>query len=303
VNEVKDGTVSAFAIGADGKLTLLNKQSSRGAGPCHVVLDKTGRYVIVSNYSSGSVAVLPVAADGKLGEASDVEQHAGKSLDPTRQESPHAHGVTLDPANAFAFACDLGLDKVMVYRFDAAKGQLTPHDPPFVTVKPGAGPRHMAFRPDGKFAYVINELNSTITALAYDGNGGLKEVESVTTLPRDYEGPNFTAEIAVHPSGEFLYASNRGHESVVLYTIDAGTGKLTWVEGQSAGGKTPRHFGIEPGAKHMAIANQESDTVLAARIDGESGRLKPSGVFASCPSPTCAVFFVPPGGERQEAKE
>ena len=307
VNEVDDGSVSAYAIDSAGKLTLINRESSKGAGPCHLVLDHTGRNLLVSNYGSGSVAVIPVAADGRLGPASDVEQHAGKSVDPQRQIRPHAHCVTLDPANRFAFACDLGLDKVMVYRFDAqgGRGTLMPHDPPFVSLKSGAGPRDMAFRPDGKFAYVLNELNSTITTFAYDAEAGaLKEIETVTTLPGYYDGPNTGAEIAVHPSGKFLYASNRGNESVVLFTIDADSGKLTWVEEQNTGGKTPRHFGIEPSAKHMAIANQDSGTVLASRIDKENGRLKPSGVFAKVASPACAVFLPPPGGAaKDEEKE
>jgi len=294
VNEDENGAVSAFKIDAAGKLTSLNQQSSKGAGPCHLVLDKTGRHLFVSNYSSGSIAVIPVAADGRLGDATDVKQHQGKSVNPERQSGPHAHGVTLDPANQFAFACDLGLDKVMIYRFDAAHGKLTPHEPPFAALKPGAGPRHLVFGPGGKFAYVINELNSTITAFAYDARAGaLKEIESVTTLPGSYDGPNTTAEIAVHPSGKFLYASNRGNESVVLFTIDADKGTLTWVEEQNTGGKTPRHFAIEPSGKHMVIANQDSDTVLTAPIDKDNGRLKPSGVFANAPSPTCAVFLPP----------
>ena len=307
VDEVDDGTVSAYAIDPAGKLTLINRESSKGAGPCHLVLDRSGRNLLVSNYGSGSVAVIPVTADGRLGPASDVEQHAGKSVDPQRQTGPLAHCVTLDPANRFAFACDLGLDKVMVYRFDAQEGRggtLTPHDPPFVSLKPGAGPRDMAFRPDGKFAYVLNELNSTITAFAYDADAGaLKEIETVTTLPGYYDGPNTGAEVAVHPSGKFLYASNRGNESVVLFTIDTDSGKLTWVEEQTPGGKPPRHFGIEPSAKHMAIANQDSGTVLASRIDKENGRLKPSGVFAKVASPACAVFLPPPGGAKDEEKE
>jgi 6-phosphogluconolactonase len=304
VSEVDGGAVSAYAIDPVGTLTLINRQPSKGAGPCHLVLDRTGRNLLVSNYGSGSVAVLPVAADGRLGAASDMEQHSGKSVNPQRQTGPHAHGVALDPANQFAFACDLGLDKVMVYRFDAERGTLAPHEPPFVELKAGAGPRHMAFRPDGKFAYVINELNSTITAFAYDAKAGaLKEIESVTTLPGYYEGPNAAAEIAVHPSGKFLYASNRGNESVVLFGIDPDKGTLTWVEEQNTGGKTPRHFGIEPSAKHMAIVNQDSGTVLASRIDKDNGRLKPSGVFVKIASPACAVFLPPPGGAKDEEKD
>jgi 6-phosphogluconolactonase len=308
VNEVNTfqgkptGSVSAFSIDpASGKLNLLNQQPSMGTGPCHVVLDKEGRNLLVANYDSGSVAVFPVSEDGRLGEASDVHQHTGSSVNPQRQKGPHAHCVALDPANKFAFVCDLGLDKVMIYKFDAEHGKLTPNDPPFVSLKPGAGPRHMVFRPDGKFAYVVNEMNSTITSFAYNPEkGALSELESVSTLPGYFDGPNTCAEIGVHPSGKFLYASNRGNDTVVLFEIDPDKGTLTWVEEQNTGGKTPRNFGIEPSAKHMAICNQNSDTVLASRIDPGNGRLKPSGAFAKVSSPVCAVFLPPTGPEKSE---
>jgi 6-phosphogluconolactonase len=301
VNELSEfegkpgGAVSAFSIEPKtGALKLINQRPSGGAGPCHIVSDKEGRHVLVANYGSGSVAVLPVRADGTLGAASDVVQHAGKSVHPERQKGPHAHCVTLDPANRFAFACDLGLDKILVYRFDAAQGKLTPHAPPFVSVTPGAGPRHMVFRPDGRFAYVINELNSTINVYAYNPNAGaLRVVQTVSTLPEYFDGANTTAEIDVHPSGKWVYASNRGHNSVVLFTVDFQKGTLTYVEEQGTGGKTPRHFGIEPSAEHLAIGNQESDTVLVCRIDAGNGRLKPSGVFASVPTPACVKFLRP----------
>ena len=289
------GAVSAFAIDPHtGKLTLLNQRSSMGSGPCHLVLDQQGRNVLVANYTTGNVAVLPVGPDGRLGEATAVVQHSGKSVNPDRQEGPHAHCVTLDPANRFAFVCDLGLDKVLIYRFDAEQGKLIPSEPAFASLKPGAGPRHMTFRPDGRFAYVVNELDSTITAFAYlPETGALKELQTVPTLPPYYEGPNSAAEIGIKPSGEYLYASNRGHESIVVFGIDQEKGTLTYIEEQNAVGKTPRHFGIEPSGKHLAIANQDSDTLLVCRIDPENGRLKPSGVFAQAPSPVC-VKFLPP---------
>jgi len=294
------GAVSAFSIDpVTGKLTLLNQRSSMGAGPCHLLLDRQGRNLLVANYGSGRVAVLPVQPDGRLGEATDFVQHIGKSVNPTRQKGPHAHGVTLDPANQFAFVCDLGLDKVMVYRFDAQRGKLTPNDPPFAQLKPGAGPRHMVFRPDGRFAYVINEINSTITAFGYDSKAGvLNELQSVSTLPGYWEGRNSTAEIGIHPSGKYLYGSNRGHESVVLFSVDPDKGTLTFIEDQATGGKKPRHFGIEPSGKHLAIANQDSDTLLICRIDAGNGRLKPSGVFAEAPSPVCVKFLPPPESGR-----
>jgi len=290
------GAVSAFSIHPEtGMLTLLNQRASMGSGPCHLVLDKARRHLFVANYGSGSVSVLPVAADGRLGAATDVVQHTGKSVNPERQSGPHAHCMTVDRANRFVFACDLGLDKVLAYRFDAEHGRLTPHDPPFAQLKPGAGPRHMVFRPDGRFAYVVNELTSTITAFAYDAAAGLlKELQTVSTLPQYFVGANSGAEVDIHPSGKYLYVSNRGHNSVVLFNVDAGKGTLTYVEEQGTGGFKPRHFGIEPSARHMAIANQDSDTVLVARIDAGSGRLKPSGVFANAPSPACVKFLPPP---------
>src|SRR2546426_1837427 len=302
VNELNEfegqptGAVSAFAIdNTTGMLARVNQRPSMGTGPCHLVLDKERRNLLVANYGSGSVSVLPVGSDGRLGAASDVVQHTGKSVDPDRQKGPHAHCVTMDPANRFAFACDLGLDKVLVYRFDAEHGKLNPHDPPFAPLKPGAGPRHMVFRPDGRFAYVVNEMSSTITAFAYESSAGvLRERQTVSTLPEHFDGANTTAEIDVHPSGKWLYVSNRGHNSVVLFNVDADKGTLAYVEEQGTGGFKPRHFGIEPSAKHLAIGNQDSDTVLLARIDAGNGRLKPSGVFASAPSPVCVKFLPPP---------
>jgi 6-phosphogluconolactonase len=289
------GAVSAFSIDdATGKLTLINQRPSMGAGPCHLTLDREGRNLLVANYGGGSVAVLPVASDGKLGEATSFIQHTGRSIH-EQQKGPHAHCVTVDAANRFALVCDLGLDKILVYKLDAKQGKLTPADPPFAAVKPGSGPRHLAFGRDGKFAYVINELTSTVSVFSYDANNGsLKEVQSISTLPGYYDGPNTGAEISVHPGGKFLYASNRGHNSVVLFEIDPAKGTLTFVEEQGTGGNKPRHFGLEPSAKHLAIANQASDTLLACRIDAGNGRLKPSGVFASAPSPVCVKFLPPP---------
>jgi 6-phosphogluconolactonase len=294
VNETDAGTVSAFSVdAATGKLKPLNQRPTKGAGPCHLVLDKDGRNLLVSNCGSGSVAVFPVGADGKLGDATDFVQHSGKG----NQKGSHAAGMALDPASRFAFACDTALDRVLSYRFDAAKGKLTPNNPPFATLKAGAGPRHIAFRPDGKFAYVVNELSSTITVFAYDAAAGvLKELQTLSTVPDYYDGPNSPAEVGIHPSGKYVYISNRGHNSVVLFAIDEKKGTLTYIEEQMTGGVKPRHFGIQPSAKHLAIVNQDSDTVLASRIDAGNGRLKPSGVFASVGSPAC-VKFLPPSSE------
>ena len=300
VNEVDQfegkpsGAVSAFSIDrATGKLTLLNQRASMGRGPCHLVLDRTGRYLFVANYGSGTVAVLPVGTDGRLGEATSVVQHAGQSINPDRQKGPHAHCMTVDAANRFVFACDLGLDKILTYRFDAQKGTLTASDPAFTPIKPGAGPRHMVFRPDGRFAYVINELTSTVTALAYDPKTGvMSELQTLSTLPQSFTGANSGAEIDVHPSGKFLYASNRGHNSVAVFGIDAQKGTLTYVDAIPTEGRTPRHFGIDPSGKYAAVANQATDTVFPSAIDPATGRLKLAAVSASVPTPVC-VRFVP----------
>ena len=292
------GAVTAFSIDREsGKLTPLNQQPSMGSGPCHLVLDRTRRYLLVANYGSGSVSVLPVAADGRLGAASDVVQHTGSSVNPDRQKGPHAHCVTMEAGNRFAFVCDLGLDKVMVYRFDSEHGKLTPHDPAFAPLKPGAGPRHMVFRPDGRFAYVVNEMSSTVTAFAYaSGSGVLKEIQTVSTLPAYFTGDNTTAEIDVHPSGKWLYVSNRGHNTVVLFDIDRAKGTLTYVEEQVTRGSKPRHFGIDPSGRLVAIGNQDSDTIVMAQIDSGNGRLKPSSALVPAPSPVCMKFLPPSEG-------
>ena len=289
------GAVSSFQLDpASGKLKLLNTVPSKGAGPCHLCLDRTGRFLLIANYNSGSVAVVKVERNGHLGEATDFIQHTGGSVNRQRQEGPHAHCASLDQANRFAFICDLGLDKILIYRFDPERGKLTPNEPAFATVKPGAGPRHMAFRPDGKFAYVINEMASSVTAFAYNsGSGALTEVQTISTLPEDFNGRNSGAEIAVHPNGKFLYASNRGRDSIAIFKIEPNKGTLERIGEQPGGGKTPRHFGIDPSGKYLAVANQNSGNILLCAIDGSTGLLKPSSALADAPSPVC-VLFLPP---------
>jgi 6-phosphogluconolactonase len=285
------GVVSAYAVEPMGTLKLLDRRASMGASPCHLALDRAGRRLLVAN-AGGSVALFPVSAEGRLGEASDVAQLAGKP-EAARSKGPRAQGVCFDPSQRFAFACDQATDRLWRYRLD--EGKLAA--PAAIAMKPGTGPRHLLFRPDGRFAYLVSELTSTITAFAYaEKTGALEEIQAVSTVPPYYDGPNAPAELGVHPSGKFLYVSNRGHNSVVLFTIDAEKGTLSYVEEQGTGGNKPRHFGIEPSAKHMAICNQESDTVLASRIDAGNGRLKPSGVFASVAAPVCVKFLPPTGG-------
>jgi 6-phosphogluconolactonase len=293
----KTGGVTAFAIDrASGKLTMLNSQASEGVGPCHLVVDRTGKNVLVANYGGGSIAALPIAEDGRLGKATAAIQHKGSSANKQRQEGPHAHSINVDLANRFAVAADLGLDKILVYHFDASKGTLVANDPPATTVAPGAGPRHFAFHPSGKYAYVINEIHCTVTAFAYDAeHGTLKEFQTITTLPGDgtvKEGYS-TAEVQVHPSGKFLYGSNRGHDSIAIFSIAPNTGKLSVVGHQPTGGKTPRNFGIDPTGKFLLAENQDSGTIVVFRIDPKTGELKPTGTVVDVPSPVCVKFLEP----------
>jgi 6-phosphogluconolactonase len=288
----KAGGVSAFSIGQDGKLTLLNQQPSGGQGPCHISIDKTGRNALVANYGGGSVACLPIDEAGKLKEPSATIQHQGSSLNPQRQKQPHAHSINLSPDNRLALAADLGLDKVLIYDFDAFKGTLAPHDPAFAKVPPGSGPRHFAFHPGGKYAYAINELTSTMTAFSWDeGRGALTEIHTTTTLPGGHVGNNSTAEVQVHPSGKFLYGSNRGHDSIAVFSVDPATGKLTAVETESTRGKTPRNFGIDPTGKWLIAANQNTHTLSVYSINPETGALDPVGDPIECPSPVCVKFL------------
>jgi len=290
----KAGAVSAFSIGETGKLTLLNQQSSGGPGPCHVAVDRAGRNVLVANYSGGSVACLPIQPDGRLGEATSFIQHEGSSVNSRRQKEPHAHSINLDAAGRFAFVADLGLDKILVYRFDAERGQLTPNDPPAASVAPGAGPRHFAFHPSGRWAYVINEMGCTVTAFAYDAQRGvLQPLQSVSTLPAGFTGTSYTAEVQVHPSGKFLYGSNRGDDSIAVFRIDPESGRLTPAGHQSTEGKTPRNFGIDPTGRWLLAANQDSDNVVVLRIDPERGTLQETGRSIGVPAPVCVKFVSP----------
>lgn len=294
------GAVSAFSVdAATGKLKLINQQPSMGTGPCHVALDRDGKFLFVANYNSGSFAVLPVAADGRLGAPTTVIQNAGKSANPERQKGPHAHGITFDPANRFVFFVDLGLDQILGYRFDSATGKLTPTEPAFASVKPGAGCRHLAFRPDGKFAYALNEMASTVTVFSYDGaTGKLTEVQTASSLPPGLEVKSSGAEITVHPSGKWLYASNRGHDSIAQFAVDENKGTVTFVAALPSGGKTPRHFAFLPSGKQLAIANQNSNSILLGRVDEKTGGVQTAGAPIEVPSPVCVVFLPPAAAAR-----
>jgi 6-phosphogluconolactonase len=299
VNEIdnfggqKAGSVSAFAIdGKTGKLTFLNQVSSRGGAPCHLVVDKTGKCVLVANYSGGSVAAFPIKEDGRLGEASAFVQHTGSSVDKARQEAPHAHSFYTSPDNRFAVAGDLGLDEVVVYKLDAANGALTPNDPPFAKVPPGGGPRHFAFHPSAKFGYTNNEMTSSVTAFTYDAaRGVLNSIQTISTLPKDFSGDNSTAEIEAHPNGKTLYVSNRGHNSIAVFAIDPKKGTLTDLGHAPTQGKTPRGFAIDPTGGYLLAANQDTDNIMIFKIDPKSGRLTP-GKLVEVPRPV-SVAFVP----------
>jgi 6-phosphogluconolactonase len=294
----KSGAVSAFSIDhTTGKLTLLNEVASKGADPCYITVDKTGKYVLVANYTGGSVAVFPVLEDGRLGEATAFIQHTGHGADPERQEGPHAHSIDLSPDERFAIVDDLGLDETLVYRFDRAKGSLTLNDPQIYTTlakaDPGAGPRHFAFNPNGKFAYVVNEIQSTVSVFSYDGSAGvLRRLQTISTYPKDFSAHNDDAEIQVHPSGKFLYASNRGHDSIAVFAIDPDKGTLTLVEYASTKGRTPRSFEIAPGGSLLFAANEKSNNIVVFSIDAKTGRLKPTGKVLDVSEPVC-VKFVP----------
>jgi 6-phosphogluconolactonase len=254
-------------------------------------VDKEGKCLLVANYGNGSIAALPIQTEGKLAEASAVIQHQGSSVNPERQAGPHAHFITADAADRFALACDLGLDKVLVYHLDPAKATLLPNDPSFASVQPGLGARHLVFSPDGRFAYVISEIGATLTAFAYDPQrGALKELQTVSMLPQDFKGAKSAAEIQIHPSGRFVYGSNRGHDSITVYSIDPVTGKLSWVDCQASQGKTPRHFVIDPTGQWLLAENQDSDSIVVFRLDPATGRLSPTGQVIEVPSPVCAVF-------------
>jgi 6-phosphogluconolactonase len=297
VNELSDyegkksGAVSAFSINrADGKLKFLNQVPSQGAGPCFVSLDKTGKYVLVANYDSGSVAVFPVLPDGKLGDPTASIQHTGHGADPERQQSPHAHQIQVSPDNRFAIAADLGLDELLSYKFDANKGTLTPNNPPYAKVDSASGPRHFAFTPNAKFLYVLEEMRSAITGFAYDAKSGtLRPLQTISNLPADFNGRKEAAEIAVHPSGKFLYASNRGHDSIAVFAIGK-DGKLTNVEYTLTEGKTPRGFALDPTGSYLFVGNQESNNIVVFRIDSKTGRLTRTAHSVNVPAPVSVEF-------------
>lgn len=300
-NEIADfggtnsGAVSAFRIdGQSGSLTLLNQVPSGGSGPCHLAVARNGSCVLVANYGSGSVAVLPLDTDGRLDPPSDSVQHRGSSTNPQRQEGPHAHFVTWTPDDQRVLACDLGLDKVVFYQLSGTLS-LLPNVPASFQLEPGSGPRHLAFDRSGRFVFILNELSSTLTACRYDRSTGMiVKNETVSTLPKTFPGANTCSEVQVHPSGKTVYASNRGHNSLAVFSIDSTTGSVKLLQHISTGGKTPRHFALDPTARWLLAENQDSDNVVTFAVDEKTGKLTDSGRSESVGAPVCAVFVSRP---------
>lgn len=295
VSEVNSGGgLSAYALDAKtGRLTLLNQESSQGKGPCHVSVDHTGKTLLAANYGSGHVASLPIKEDGSLGQATSVHlQGPASQADPKRQGAPHAHSINVDAGNRFAFACDLGCDKVFVYKLDPAAALLAPSSS--ASVPPGSGPRHFFFHPSGKYAYANNEMTMTVTSFAYDADKGeLKAMDTISTLPPGLAvDPKFsTAEVQVHPNGKFAYVSNRGHDTIACFKVDEGSGKLVYLENTPSVVSTPRNFGIDPTGQWMITAGQSSNNLAVLAIDQATGKLTPTGQVMEVGAPVCVKFM------------
>jgi 6-phosphogluconolactonase len=287
------GFISAYSIDpATAQLKLINQVPSGGGDPSYISLDRTSHFVLVANYEGGNIGVWALKPDGSLGERTAFVQHMGSSVNPLRQTHAYAHSIIVDPSNRFALVADLGLDKLFVYKFNVKDGSLAPNDPPFVKVTPGAGARHVIFHPNGKWVYLISEMGSRIFLFNWDGGPGtLTEVQSVSTLPPDFHGVSTCAEIKVHPNGKFLYASNRGHDSIAAFSIDAKTGRLTPIQHVPSGGKTPRNFDFDPAARWLLVTNHGSNTAMVFRINRKTGLLIPTGNPVDVPYPFCPRFL------------
>ena len=296
VNEVQNfadragGGVSAFSIDLrSGELNLLNSKSSHGEDPCYISIEQTGRFALAANYSSGRIAMLPIQKNGQLGGTTDVIQHSGASIHPKRQTAPYAHCIIPDPTNRFAMVADLGLDNILIYRMDLDKGKLHKHTE--VKVKAGSGPRHLTFHRDLPYAYLINELISTLTAYRYLSDAGtLEELQTVSTLPDDFKGENLAADIHISPTGKYLYASNRGHDSIAHFHIDKNTGHLSYCEHTPTHGHEPRNFAIDPSGTFLLVANQKTNNIVTFKIDPTTGQLSMTGYEEEVSMPVCLKF-------------
>jgi len=287
------GFVSAYSIDpASAQLKLINQKPSGGGDPSYISLDRTGHYVFVANYDGGNIAVWALETDGSLGERTAFVQHTGSSVNPQRQSHAFAHSIRVDSTNRFVLVADLGLDKLFVYKFNVKDGSLTPNDPPFVKTAPGAGPRHVVFHPNGRWVYLITEMGNTIMLFDWDTRrGALSEVQTVSTLPKGFQGNSTCAEIQVHPSGRFVYASNRGRDSIAVFSVDAKTGRLTLIQDVPSGGKMPRNFDMDPTAHWLLVTNHDSNIAMVFGIDQETGKLTPAGQPVDVPSPYCPRFL------------
>ncbi len=288
----KSGGLLAYQVDkGTAKLTLLNEVATKGAGPCHLSIDKTGKFVLVANYDSGSVMVSPLKADGRVGESSGFVQHTGSGINPERQTGPHAHFIETSADNKFALAADLGLDEILVYQFNSSKGALSPATRAYAKVKGGSGPRHFAFHPNGRFLYLLNEMASAVTVFSYDvANGGLQEKQTISALPPDFSGKSDAAEIQIDAAGKFLYTSNRGSDSITAFAIAPGKGTLSVVQNISSGGRTPRHFTLDPSGRYLLAANQESDNIVTFTVDRNSGKLAKTSEVKNISQPVCLTF-------------
>ena len=286
------GGVSAWRLGDDGSLTLINELATGGGAPCHLAIDRSGKHLLVANYSGGNVAVFRLGEDGRLERRTELVQHLGSGPDLRRQTAPHAHSINLDRRDRFAVAADLGIDRLFVYPLQPDTGRLDLARARAVPLQPGSGPRHLAFHPSRDLAFVNGELDSTLTSLSYDPERGYLSILDVrSTLPPDYRERSHTAEVLVHPSGKFVYVSNRGHDSIAVFGLNEGNGKLTPVEQEPVQGRTPRNFNVTPDGKHLFAANQHSGTVVVFRIDADTGALEPTGTSLRIPTPVCLKFM------------
>ncbi|MHB8626487.1 MAG: lactonase family protein [Aggregatilineales bacterium] len=283
----KEGVISAYAVNpSNGELTYINKQVTQGGICAYVSVDKTDRYVLMVNFWEGkNAAVFAICEDGGLAPTTCTIEYSSSGV---HHDRPHSHCIELDPTNKYACIADLGIDKIMVYQFDAVKGCLVPNAVPGIEMDPASGPRHFIFHPNGKFAYVIQESAGTVTAFAFDASSGtLQKLQTVSTLPAGYSGHIQAADLHLTPSGKFLYGSNRGHDSIVIYAVDENTGMLTYVGNQSTKGKTPRNFAIDPTGAFLLAANQDSDNIVIFKINSQSGQLEETGQITECPTPVC----------------
>jgi 6-phosphogluconolactonase len=290
----KSGAVAAFSINPDTReLTFLNQKATGGGAPCHLTVDGSNNFVLAANYVGGNACAIKINDDGSLGGMTGFVQHtaaAGAGTVAGRQDAPHAHSVSLDSQNKYLYVADLGIDKLMIYKLNDV-GKLSPNDPAYAELAVGAGPRHFVFHPDNKFAYVINELNSTLTSFKYnDKTGELKEINTETTLPDNFTGDNYCADIHVHPNGKYLYGSNRGHNSLVIFKINEPSGEVSLITHESSMGNWPRNFTIDPSGKFLIVANQKSNDIFVFTINNDSGILNYTGYSAKVPSPVCLVF-------------